>query len=142
MDREELSDRIRILKESGRYSDAEEEIRHELEKTPEQSFLKTSLVDLYLRQGRSTEARILIDEVLSRDPQHPEALSAPGDLFIKQRSPQRSLDCYRKAFARDHKLSILATRFSATTQGASTRNPNHTFFRSRFCRKSSFRKIG
>ncbi len=103
MDREKLSDRIRILKESGRYSDAEEEIRHELEKTPEQSFLKTSLADLYLRQGRSTEARILIDEVLSRDPQHPEALSALGDLFIKQRSPQRALDCYRQAFARDPK---------------------------------------
>lgn len=105
MDRETLYslDRIRSLKESRRYSEAEEEIRYELQKNPEQSFLKTSLADVYLRQGRLIEARILIDEVLARDPQHPEALSVLGDLFIKQRSPERALECYRQAFARDPK---------------------------------------
>jgi tetratricopeptide (TPR) repeat protein len=107
MDREKLSDRIRSLKESRRYSEAEEEIRSELEKNPEQSFLKASLADLYLRQGRFIEARILIDEVLARDPQHPEALSVLGDLFIKERSPERALDCYRQAFARDPKPYLI-----------------------------------
>jgi len=105
MDREKLylPGRIRALKGSGRYLEAEEEIRHELQKNPEQSFLKTSLADLHLRQGRLIEARILIDEVLARDPQHPEALSVLGDLFIKQRSPERALECYRQAYARDPK---------------------------------------
>jgi len=105
MDREKLYslDRIRSLKESRRYSEAEGEIRRQLQENPEQPFLKTSLADLYLRQGRLIEARILIDEVLARDPQHPEALSVLGDLFIKQRSPERALDCYRQAFARDPK---------------------------------------
>jgi len=105
MDREKLylPDRIRSLKESRRYSEAEEEIQYELQKNPEQSFLKTSLADVYLRQGRLVEARILIDEVLAREPQHPEALSVLGDLFIKQRSPQKALECYRQAFARDPK---------------------------------------
>jgi tetratricopeptide (TPR) repeat protein len=107
MDREKLSDRIRRLKEGRRYSEAEEEIRRELEKNPEQSFLKASLADLCLRQGRLTEARILIDEVLALDPQHPEALSILGDLFIKQRSPQRALDCYRQAFGRDPKPYLI-----------------------------------
>lgn len=87
MDREKLPDRIRSSKESRRYSEAEEEIRYELQKNPEQSFLKTSLADVYLRQGRLIEARILIDEVLARDPQHPEALSVLGDSFTK---PQTS----------------------------------------------------
>jgi tetratricopeptide (TPR) repeat protein len=103
MDREKLSDRIRSFKESRRYSEAEEEIRQELQKNPEQPFLKTSLADLYLRQGRLIEARILIDEVLATDPQHPEALSVMGDLFVKERSYQKALDCYRQAFARDPK---------------------------------------
>jgi tetratricopeptide (TPR) repeat protein len=107
MERETLPDRIRILKEHGKYSEAEDEIRGELQKTPEQSFLKTSLADLYLRQGRLTEARILIEEVLARDPQHPEALSVLGDLFIKERSPQKALDCYRQAFSRDPKPYLL-----------------------------------
>jgi tetratricopeptide (TPR) repeat protein len=101
MDRKKLPDRIRSLKESRRYSEAEEEIRRELQKNPEQSFLKASLADLYLRQGRLIETRILIDEVLAQDPQHPEALSVLGDLFIKQSYPQKALDCYRQAFARD-----------------------------------------
>ena len=105
MDQEKpyFSDRIRALKESGKYSEAEEEIRQELQKNPEQSFLKTTLADLYLRQGRLIEARILTDEVLARDPQHPEALSVLGDLFLKQRSPKRALECYRQAFSRDPK---------------------------------------
>ena len=68
MDRGKLPDRIRSLKESRRYSEAEEEIRHQLQKNPEQSFLKASLADLYLRQGRLIETRILIDEVLSPIP--------------------------------------------------------------------------
>jgi tetratricopeptide (TPR) repeat protein len=107
MDRGKLPDRIRNLKESRRYSEAEEEIRYELQKNPEQPFLKTSLADLRLRQGRLIEARILIDEVLARDPQHPEALSVLGDFFIKQRSPQKALDCYRQAFARDPKPNLV-----------------------------------
>jgi tetratricopeptide (TPR) repeat protein len=107
MDREKLPDRYRGLKESRRYSEAEEEIRYELQQNPDQSFLKTSLADIYLRQGRFIEARILIDEVLARDPLHPGALSVLGDLLIKQRSPQRALDCYRQAFARDPKPYLI-----------------------------------
>jgi tetratricopeptide (TPR) repeat protein len=107
MDRENLSDRIRSLKGSHRYSEAEEEIKRELQENPEQPFLKTSLADLYLRQGRFIEARILIDEVLDYDPLHPEALSVLGDLFMKERSPRKALDCYRQAFARDPKPYLL-----------------------------------
>lgn len=107
MDRENLPDRIRSLKESRKYPEAEEEIRCELQKNPEQSFLKASLADLFLRQGRLSEARILIDEVLGHDPRHPEALSVMGDLFMKQRSPRRALDCYRQAFARDPKPYLI-----------------------------------
>jgi len=107
MDWEKLPDRIRILKERGRDSEAEEEIRKELQKNPEHPLIKTSLALLYLRQGRLIEARILIEEVLSRDPQHPEALSALGDIFIKQHSPEKAIDCYRQAFSRNRKPYLL-----------------------------------
>jgi tetratricopeptide (TPR) repeat protein len=100
---EKSSDRIRRLKESHRYPEAEEEIRRELQENPDQPFLRTSLADLHLRQGRFIEARITIDEILACDPQHPEALSLLGDLFIRQRSPQRALECYQQAYARDPK---------------------------------------
>ncbi len=93
--------RIRLLKEKGRYDEAAEEIRHGLEKAPHDPFLKTSLADLYLRQGRFMEGRILAEEVLAQDPRHPQALSVLGDLYLKGHSPQKALECYRQAYNRD-----------------------------------------
>jgi len=105
MDREEphlsLFGRIRSLKEQHRYSEAEEEIQRELEKKPEQPFLKATLADLFLHQNRLAEARILIDEILSRDPQHPQALYLLGEIFLKRNSPKEALECFRQAFARE-----------------------------------------
>jgi tetratricopeptide (TPR) repeat protein len=99
--------RIQLLKEKGRYDEAAEEIRHGLEKDPHDPFLKTSLADLYLHQGRPLEARILTEEVLAQDPGHPQALSVLGDLFLKDRFPQKALECYRQAFNRDPRPYLL-----------------------------------
>ncbi|MBI4763691.1 MAG: tetratricopeptide repeat protein [Deltaproteobacteria bacterium] len=98
---EKVPDRIRLLKEKGRYDEAADEIRQGLEKNPHDLSLKTSLADLYLRQGSLAEGRILTEEVLAQDPRHPQALSLLGDLFLKDRSPQKALECYRQAFNRD-----------------------------------------
>jgi tetratricopeptide (TPR) repeat protein len=105
MEREEtylsLADRIRSLKEKGRFSEAEEEIERELKKNPDQPFLKMSLADLYLRQDRLAQARIMVEEVLAQDPQHPQALTVLGDLFLRQNSPKEALECFRQALARE-----------------------------------------
>jgi tetratricopeptide (TPR) repeat protein len=105
MEREEeylsLADRIRGLKEKRRFAEAEEEIQRELKKNPDQPFLKMSLADLCLRQDRLAQARILVEEVLSQDPQHAQALTVLGDLLLKQNSPREALDCFRQAFARE-----------------------------------------
>ncbi len=95
-----LADRIRSLKGKGRFSEAEEEIQRELKKNPDQPFLKVSLADLYFRQDRLAQARILAEEVLAQDPQHPQALYVLGEIFLKQNSPKEALECFRQAFAR------------------------------------------
>jgi tetratricopeptide (TPR) repeat protein len=100
-DRLSLIERIRSLKEQHRFAEAEEEIRGEMEKKPDQPFLKASLADLFLRQGRLAEARMLAEEILSQDPQHPQALYVLGEIFLKQNSPKEALECFRQAFARD-----------------------------------------
>lgn len=104
MEREKIygtaPNRIQLLKERGELGEAETEIRRGLEKEPNSFFLKASLADLYLRQGRFTEGRILAEEVLAQDPQHPQALSVLGDIFLKQRSPREALECFREAFNR------------------------------------------
>ena len=96
-----LFERIRNLKEKGKFAEAEEEIQRELEKKPDHPFLKATLADLFLHQDRLAEARILVDEILSRDPQHPQALYLLGEIFLKQNSPKEALECFRQAFARE-----------------------------------------
>ena len=93
--------RIKSLKESGRYEEAEEEIRRSLEREPDHLHFKLSLADLYLREDRLTESRSLVEEVLTQDPQHPQALSVLGDILLKQHSSEEALACYRQAFNRD-----------------------------------------
>lgn len=96
-----LQKRIQSLKEKKRFGEAEKEIRQALEGNPENLFLKAILADLYLRQGHFTEGRILAEEILEQDPQHPQALTVLGDLFLKQHSPQKALECYKQAFNLD-----------------------------------------
>jgi len=95
-----ISHHIRLLKESGKYEEAEKEIHQGLEEHPDHPLLKISLADLYLRQGRLTEARILAEEVLNSNPQEPQALSVLGDVFLKQHTPRQALECFRQAFNR------------------------------------------
>ncbi len=95
-----VAERIRALKAEGRYPEAEEEIRRELEKDPHNAFFQAGLADLWIKQGRLAEARILAEEVLARDPGQPQALSILGDFFMKRHAPADALNCYRQAFAR------------------------------------------
>lgn len=105
MDQEEfysnLPKRLHFLIDRKRFWEAEEEIRQALKENPENLFLKASLADLYLRQGRFSEGRILAEEILANDPQHPLALSVLGSILLKQHSAQKALDCFRQAFNRD-----------------------------------------
>jgi tetratricopeptide (TPR) repeat protein len=107
MEREEsyssLAGRIVSLKKRGRFEEAEREIGLGLERNPYDPFLKTSLADLYLRQGRLVEGRILAEEVLAQNPRHSDALSVLGDFFLKKRSPLKALECYRQAYNFDPK---------------------------------------
>jgi len=98
--------RIRALKESGKFEEAKKEIQEGLRQNPDHILLKISLADLYLRQGLLTEGRILAEEVLAHDPQHPQALSVLGDFFLKERSPRQALECFRQASSRDPRPSL------------------------------------
>ncbi len=93
--------RIQELKRDGKYGEAEKEIQKELQLAPGDLLLKTSLADLYLRQDRPAEARILAEEVLAQDPRHPQALSVLGDFFLAEKSFREALEYFRQASLRD-----------------------------------------
>jgi tetratricopeptide (TPR) repeat protein len=99
--------RIRLFKKNGRFDEALEEIRQGLEKNPQDSFLKNSLADLYIRQGRLAEGRILVEEVLAQEPGQPQASALLGDLYLKDHFPEKALDCYRQALNQDQRPYLI-----------------------------------
>ena len=94
-------ERARDLKKQGRYQEAEGELKEALEDAPDHFLLKASLADVYLRQDRSTEAKILVESILSSDPQYPQARYILGEIFFKQNLFEQALQCFRQAFQKD-----------------------------------------
>ena len=89
------------LKKRGQYLEAERELKEALEDAPDHFLLKASLADVYLRQDRSTEAKILVESILSSDPQYPQALYILGEIFFKQNLFEQALQCFQQASQKD-----------------------------------------
>jgi tetratricopeptide (TPR) repeat protein len=94
-------ERARDLKNKGAYLEAEEELKEALEEQPDSPLLNVSLAELYLRQDRLTEARILVEPTLSADPHYPQALYVLGEIFFKEGKLNEALECFRNAFQKD-----------------------------------------
>ena len=94
-------EQARDLKRKGKFEEAERELSEALEEDPGHSLLKSSLADLYLRQGKLIEAKILAEEVLAVDPQYPQALVVLGEISFKDNDLDEALDCFRHAFRKD-----------------------------------------
>ncbi|MBW1900688.1 MAG: tetratricopeptide repeat protein [Deltaproteobacteria bacterium] len=96
----------RDLKKKGRFQEAENELKEALDEAPDNFLLKSSLAELYLRQDRTTEARILADSILSSDAQHPQAQYILGEIYFKQEKFEEALQCFRRASMNDSRQYI------------------------------------
>lgn len=94
-------ERARELKRKGKYHQAEEELKDALNEEPFNPLLKSSLADVYMRQAKPLEARILAEEVLTSDPGHPQALVVLGEVFLKEKNMDQALECFRQAFRKE-----------------------------------------
>jgi tetratricopeptide (TPR) repeat protein len=94
-------ERARDLKKRGQYQEAERELKEALEDAPDHFLLKASLADVYLRQDRSMEAKILVESILSFDPQYPQARYILGEIFFKQNLFEQALQCFRQVSQKD-----------------------------------------
>ncbi len=106
-------ERARDLKQKGKYGQAEKELTEALEEAPAHLLLKSSLADLYVRQLRLVEARILTEEALASDPGYPQALVVLGEIFSKEKNFDEALNCFRHAFRKDEKPYV-ALRIART----------------------------
>ncbi len=85
------------LKKKGDYQEAEKELKEALEEQPEHPLLKSSLAQLYLNRNRLTEARILVESILSLDPEYPQALYVLGEIYSNEDNLEEALRCFNAA---------------------------------------------
>jgi len=90
-------EQARALGKKGAFQDAEKELLEALEEEPNQPLLKCSLADLYLRQDKVLEAKLLAEEVLSLDPNFSRALFVLGETYSREGRLEEALQCFRQA---------------------------------------------
>jgi len=91
------------LKKRGNYDEAEKELSAAIEEAPANLMLKASLAELYVRQGRLLEARIITSEILDTKPDHPQALVVLGEILFKEKRFKEALNCFRHASRKDQR---------------------------------------
>jgi len=90
-------EQARALGKKGAFQDAEKELLEALEEEPNQPLLKCSLADLYLRQDKVVEAKLLAEEVLSLEPNFSRALFVLGEIYSREGRLDEALQCFRQA---------------------------------------------
>ena len=94
-------ERARDLRKKGAFQEAEKELKEALEEQPDHSLLKASLAEVYQRQDRLVEARILAEAILSSDSQNSQALYVLGEIFFKENKFDEALQCFHQARQKD-----------------------------------------
>ncbi len=96
-------ERAKKLRKKGQYQEAEDELKEALDEEPENLLLRASLAEVYLRQERSLEAKVLAEGILSVDPRYPQALYIMGEVFLRQEKLGEALEYFRQASQRDRR---------------------------------------
>jgi tetratricopeptide (TPR) repeat protein len=95
------------LRKKGAFQDAEEELKAALEEQPDHPLLKASLAQLYLRQDRLKEARILVESILSMEPEYVQGLYVLGEIYLCEDNMDDALRCFRQASQKDPRPYLL-----------------------------------
>lgn len=100
-------ERAKYLRKRGQYLEAENELKEALEEEPDHFLLRSSLAELYMRQDRLAEARILAEAILSTNPQYSQALYILGEVFFKENRFDQALQFFRQASQKDSRPYLI-----------------------------------
>ena len=103
-------EQARALRREGRLAEAEKELIEALEEAPRHSLLRSSLANLYVRQGKLLEARVLVDEILTAEPHCVEALVVRGEIASKERRWPEALQDFEEARQMDPQPFLILRR--------------------------------
>lgn len=94
-------ERARDLRKKGDHQEAEGELKEALEEQPDHPLLMAALAEVYLRQERFVEARIIAESILSTQPQYAQALYLLGEIYSKEKNFDEALQFFRQARQKD-----------------------------------------
>lgn len=100
-------ERARDLRKRGQYQEAEDELKEALDEQPDNLLLRASLAEVYVRQDRPLEAKVLAEAILSVNPQYPQALYILGEVFLRQEKLDEALECFRQASEGDKRPYLI-----------------------------------
>jgi tetratricopeptide (TPR) repeat protein len=85
----------------GLYDRAQDRYKKALELRPDDNTIKLKLAEAYLKGKKLSEARPLIEAVLSASPSNDRALKLMGDLLMAEGKPKEAIDYYERAVERN-----------------------------------------
>lgn len=103
-------EQAKALRREGRLAEAEKELLEALEEAPYHALLRSSLANLYVRQGKLLEARVLIDQILKADPHCAEAMVVRGEIASKERRWPEALQDFEQAWQMDPQPFLILRR--------------------------------
>ena len=84
-----------------RFDEGAELLRDLPEDTRQQVASLTALVQTYLREGKTDEARGFLDEILAENPEHLQVLGLRGNLHLLEDEPEQARALYEKILSLD-----------------------------------------
>jgi tetratricopeptide (TPR) repeat protein len=103
-------EQAKALRRQGRLAEAEQAMLQALDEAPHHSLLRSSLANLYLRQGKVSDARMLADEILKADPNCPEALVVRGEIASNEHRWPEALEDFEHAWRIDPQPFLVRRR--------------------------------
>ena len=82
---------------SGRYDEAETELKELISKNSSDNGLKLKLADVFARQGKNSAALVIVEEQLKQTPPSPQALVLHAKLLVRAGEIERAVRQYKRA---------------------------------------------
>ncbi|MBW1733483.1 MAG: tetratricopeptide repeat protein [Deltaproteobacteria bacterium] len=106
-------ERAKELRKRGEFQEAEEVLKQALDEEPENLLLMASLAEVYLRQERPLEARVLAEAILAANAHYPQAIYILGEVYYREKNFKEALHCFQQAAQKD-KRPYLTLRVART----------------------------
>lgn len=88
--------KARAFSWSGKFSEAEQELRQALEKEPDRRSATVGLGHVYMNQNKTSDAQEIVEKLLADSPDFKDALHLQADVALQLNDTDKAIQIYRK----------------------------------------------